>query len=177
MARYRSSTDATARLIAVAFVATLWLGLLIGVSFLATPVKFLAPSLTLPTALEVGRATFALLVRVEWGLTALLFLAVAWAGRAGGQRGLWLCFILIGLTLAAESLWLLPILDERVSRIVAGEAPDPSWHHRLYVALEAAKVVILLVMAGRSFLMLSQGLRSFRSAEVAGLNLPLKALL
>lgn len=34
--------------------AVLWAGLLLGVSFLATPVKFLAPSLSLPVALDVG---------------------------------------------------------------------------------------------------------------------------
>jgi hypothetical protein len=39
--------------------AILWLGLLLGVSFLATPAKFLAPSLALPVALDVGRHTFA----------------------------------------------------------------------------------------------------------------------
>ncbi|WP_415289162.1 hypothetical protein RSD66_04440 [Brevundimonas sp. S1H14] len=91
MARYRSSTAATARYASVAFVATLWLGLLIGVSFLATPVKFQAPSLTLATALEVGQATFALFTRVEWGLVVLLALAVAWGGRTGAQFGLWIC--------------------------------------------------------------------------------------
>lgn len=92
MARYRSSTDATARYAGVAFVATLWLGLLIGVSFLATPVKFQAPSLTLATALEVGQATFALFTRVEWGLVVLLALAVAWVGRTSAQLGLWIAW-------------------------------------------------------------------------------------
>lgn len=162
MARYRPSTEATARLVGVAFVATLWLGLLIGVSFLATPVKFLAPSLTLATALEVGRATFALLVHVEWGLAVLLALAAAWAGRWGAWRGLWACIVVAWLILAAESLWLLPILDERAGRIIAAEAPGPSWHHRLYVALEAAKVLILLFVSCRSFLSLRQILRPIR---------------
>ncbi len=50
--------------------ALLWIGLLIGVSFLATPAKFLAASLTLPVALDVGRHTFAIFNRVEWLLAA-----------------------------------------------------------------------------------------------------------
>src|SRR5690606_35153067 len=45
---------------ALAFVTLLWLGLLLGVSFLATPVKFAAPTLTLAVALDVGRVTFGL---------------------------------------------------------------------------------------------------------------------
>ena len=39
----------------VFFVATFWFALVIGVSFLATTAKFLAPSLTLPVALDVGQ--------------------------------------------------------------------------------------------------------------------------
>lgn len=39
---------------ATACVALFWAGMLAGVSFLATPVKFEAASLSLPVALEVG---------------------------------------------------------------------------------------------------------------------------
>ena len=38
-------------------VPTFWLGILIGISFIATPVKFQAASLTRPVALDIGRAT------------------------------------------------------------------------------------------------------------------------
>ena len=162
MARYRSSTAATARYASVAFVATLWLGLLIGVSFLATPVKFQAPSLTLATALEVGQATFALFTRMEWGLVVLLALAVAWGGRTGAQFGLWICVGVLALVLAAQSLWLLPILDARIAFIIAGETPPPSEHHWLYVALETGKLLILAFMSWRSFRRLGRMQRSIR---------------
>ena len=46
----------------------LWAGLTLGVAFLATPAKFLAPSLSLTVALDVGRQTFHLYNRVEIGL-------------------------------------------------------------------------------------------------------------
>ena len=49
--------DRRARL-AVTLLAWLWAGLVLGVSFVATPVKFLAPSLSLADALAVGRVTF-----------------------------------------------------------------------------------------------------------------------
>lgn len=162
MARYRSSTDATARYASVAFVATLWLGLLIGVSFLATPVKFQAPSLTLATALEVGQATFALFTRVEWGLVVLLAVAVAWVGRTNVPLGLWICVGVLALVLAAQSLWLLPILDARIVFITAGETPPPSEHHWLYVALETGKLLILAFMSWRSFRRLGRMQRSIR---------------
>jgi hypothetical protein len=34
----------------------LWAGLILGVSFIATPVKFMAQHLTMPVALEIGKA-------------------------------------------------------------------------------------------------------------------------
>ena len=53
-------------------VAAAWFGMLLGVSFLATPAKFLAPSLTLGVALDIGRQTFAILNKVEWLFSAVL---------------------------------------------------------------------------------------------------------
>ena len=58
--------------VGLVIVSILWIGLLLGVSFLATPVKFQAPSLTLPVALDVGRQTFAVFNGVELGLSAVL---------------------------------------------------------------------------------------------------------
>ena len=50
---------------AVGGFALFWAGFLAGVSFLATPIKFTAPRLALPVALDVGRVTFAALNKVE----------------------------------------------------------------------------------------------------------------
>lgn len=65
-------TERNSLLAATVAVALLWTGLLLGVSFLATPVKFMAPSLTLPVALDVGRQTFMALNWLELLLSALL---------------------------------------------------------------------------------------------------------
>ena len=56
----------------IRFVAYAWFGLVVGVSFLATPIKFRAQSLTLPVALDVGRTTFHAMTRLEWLLTLAL---------------------------------------------------------------------------------------------------------
>jgi len=124
-----------------AFCAVLWLGTLFGVSFLATPVKFQAPSLDLPTALDVGRVTFALFSRVEWGLCTVLLTAM-YVGRDGAVR------LVIGVALALllliQALWLLPILDARVGEIIAGTSVASSHHHVLYVGAEIAKALLLL---------------------------------
>jgi hypothetical protein len=62
----------------------LWAGLSVGVAFLATPVKFLAPSLTLPAALDVGRHTFSLYNRAELALLVALILLASGPGCANG---------------------------------------------------------------------------------------------
>lgn len=126
----------------VAFIATVWLGILIGVSFLATPVKFQAPSLSLPVALDVGRVTFALLAKVEWGLCAALLAAVlaarrtVWAGMAG----------VLAVLLAIQAFWLLPILDQRVGLIIAGQQVAPSHDHVFYIVSDAIKGLALLAL-------------------------------
>ena len=66
------------------------LGLLIGVSFLATPVKFRAASLDLPVALDVGRVTFELFSKVELGFCAALLIAGALLLDALGVQQSWL---------------------------------------------------------------------------------------
>ncbi len=130
---------------APAIVALIWLGMLIGVSFLATPVKFIVQDLSLPVALQVGQATFDLFARVEWGLAAAL---VATSGLAWRQRPLTLVLVLaIASVVAVQAVWLLPALDARVDQIVAGVTPAASSHHMLYASLEAAKALLLAAAA------------------------------
>ncbi|WP_244500859.1 hypothetical protein [Methyloceanibacter marginalis] len=124
-------------------IAAVWIGMLVGLSFIATPAKFLAPSLTLPVALDVGRHTFSVFNRVEWAFSVVLLLFVlvrpcGWISAFGA--------IVAALVVAIETLWLLPLLDARVGLIIAGEHPAPSQHHTLYIGLEAAKVVAILVV-------------------------------
>jgi len=119
--------------------------MLVGVSFLATPVKFVVQDLSLPVALQVGQATFDLFARVEWGLAAAL---VATSGLAWRQRPLALVLVLaIAGVVAVQAVWLLPALDARVDQIVAGVTPAASSHHMLYASLEAAKALLLAAAA------------------------------
>jgi len=64
----------TSPLVDLAFLLfpTLWIGLLVGVGFIATPTKFQAQSLSLPVTLDVGRSTFAIWNNVEWVVLAVL---------------------------------------------------------------------------------------------------------
>jgi hypothetical protein len=135
--------------------AALWFGMLAGVSFLATPAKFMAPSLTLPVALDVGRHTFLVFNRTEWLLSAVVLgLALLGPRHRLGLAGAAIAIVLV----AAETLWLLPSLDARVASIIAGEPPAPSSLHMLYIVCEAAKLVaLLLIVAGAARYMTGGG--------------------
>ena len=123
---------------------TVWAGIIIGVSLMATPIKFQAPSLTLQTGLEVGRYTFRLLGRVEF---CLLIAAVAPVGMVQPRGITWVLLALIVVVITLQRFWLLPFLDNRVSEILAGGAPLFSIHHRIYAAMEVAKATLLILSA------------------------------
>lgn len=119
----------------------LWAGLTLGVAFLATPAKFLAPTLSLPVALEVGQQTFHLYNRVEIGLLlGLAGFGAIWTP----PRGWWFALALPAIVVLAQALWLLPLLDARVAAIIAGATPPASPLHVIYIAAEGLKTLWLL---------------------------------
>lgn len=125
-------------------VSLVWLGLVMGVSFIATPAKFLAPTLELPVALDVGRHTFGVFAIVE------AVAAIALSGLALAFRRHLAVAIPAGvvvLVVVLEQVWLLPVLDARVETIIQGGMPEPSALHSVYVLLEGLKVVLLIGLA------------------------------
>lgn len=144
------STDAGRWAAGITVLAAVWCGMLLGVSFLATPAKFLAPSLSLPVALDVGRYTFAIFNKAEWLLALMLMASVLLGARTWPA----ICGTAIAVLLViAETIWLLPELDQRVGAIITGQQPAPSNLHDLYVVFELVKLLALLfvivVMAGK----------------------------
>jgi len=133
--------------------ATLWAGIVVGVSFIATVAKFDAPSLTLPVALDVGRHTFAPLARIEWALWLGLALAAVLAGRTFVRLS---AVLALAAILALQALWLLPALDARVELVLTGAVPPPSSLHLLFVAGELLKFAVLAGLALRELRRLSE---------------------
>ena len=126
---------------ALAALLLLWAGVVIGVSFLAAPAKFAAPSLTLPVAMDVGRQEFGVLNLVEVGLAAVT-LALAFLARPA--RPIWLGLGLAAAIVALQALWLLPVLDARAEMIIEGQTPPDAPWHTVYVVIEIAKLLALL---------------------------------
>jgi len=122
----------------VSRIALLWAGIVIGCSFIATSAKFLAPDLSLPVALEVGRATFRSVGIIE----SLLALAIIFSMfRSGRYR--WQCWVAVVL-FSIEWLFVMPALDRLTVLEISGAKSSGSYLHIIVVLMECAKLVLLL---------------------------------
>lgn len=124
-----------------AWVCFLWVGITVGVSMIATPVRFTAETITRPVALDVGRVVFAALNKVELAALVLLLLTVRMAGLT---RRWWAACAVLALIVLAQGVWLIPELAARTDIIIAGGEPPASYAHAIYSSLELAKIGLLL---------------------------------
>lgn len=122
----------------------IWAGILLGVSFMATPVKFLAPHLSIPMALEVGKATFHLLNTVEWGIFITVIVMTYFTQY---MKSNWIMPLVLGAILMCQTFWFLPILDIRVDRVLAGLPLTPAPYHGIYIVTEVLKLFAVLISA------------------------------
>ena len=131
----------TEQLIAIAL-PFLWLGLILGISVIETPLKFQAPGITTALGLGIGRLVFHVLKLVELVIACVLVIVVARQARDWP-------FALLGGVIAillVQAFWLRPLLDDRAVRIIAGEDVPASSLHLAYIALEGVKLLALPVL-------------------------------
>jgi len=117
----------------------LWLGLVLGISAIETPLKFRAPGITLALGLGIGRLVFRALNAAELALAGLLAVLVA---HLASDWPLAL-FCAITALLCVQVFFLRPRLDARVQRVIAGDEVPRSSLHIAYIALEGAKCILL----------------------------------
>jgi hypothetical protein len=150
----------------LSMLALVWFGVLAGVSFLATPIKFVAPSLSLAVALDVGRQTFAALNLLELILafvllviTILQYRGVRSLSPTTGQsahqsvrrsRAPVIISLSLLVLVLSQTLWLLPVLDARVEMILQGNPPPASSLHLVYIGVDVIKLCLLGLLAGIS---------------------------
>lgn len=137
----RSGRGSAGSAAALAGLSFSWGGMVLGISFLAAPVKFQAPSLSLAVGLDVGRHVFGVFGTAELAFALLSLLLMLWSRPSLGVR---LSVVLAVAVVAVQALWLLPALDERVEVILAGGTPPPAPYHLAYIALEAVKLAAVL---------------------------------
>jgi len=124
-------------------IAFTWAGLILGLSFIETPLKFQAPGVTTAIGLGIGRLVFAALNRIELGLAAVLLGTLFLGKRDSGRYGLAAVILAIVLT---QTFWLLPALDTRAQLVIAGSLPPASVHHSVFILVESLKVLALLAL-------------------------------
>lgn len=129
-------------------ISLIWLGMILSISFLETPVKFTAPSVTLEIGLDVGRQVFGVFNKVECALAIAMMILIVIIR----QKDRLVIFLgVVWSSLVLQTFWLLPILDDRVELIFQGQTPAPSSLHMVYVVLEVLKAVALAVYGLRAF--------------------------
>src|SRR5690606_12063655 len=121
-----------------------WLGMVLGISFLEAPLKFRAPGITIPLGVGIGRLVFRALNLVE-GVFALVLVATlvfAWPPAP------WTVTIVLGLELMLTigAGVLRPRMDARVRRGELSEGQPRHLLHIGFVALETVKVLLLLAL-------------------------------
>ena len=123
-----------------ALICFIWFGMTAGVSMLATPARFAAPTITRVIALDVGRVVFAVLNKAELIALILLLIVVRVSNRS---RNWWAVSAVLVLIVLAQSVWLLPELADRTAQIISGITPAPSIAHAAYSTLELIKLGLL----------------------------------
>lgn len=132
----------------IPIISLLWAGILLGTSFLATPAKFLASSISLSGALEIGQVTFTVLSWVEYGLLTALGVSFYLYMRSFTLKPKHLTALLIlFILIIIQQAWLLPELDIRISLIIKGEQLMSSNLHFIYITTEFLKVAALITLA------------------------------
>lgn len=143
MKDYNGGQRARPANVALIGIAFTWAGLILGSSFVETPLKFRAPGITEVLAVGIGRLVFTVLNRIELVLAVLLLSTMFLSKRSRPE------FLLPGMILMllfTQTFWLLPLLDARAQLLLAGNPTPPSFHHLLFIGIEAAKVITLLVL-------------------------------
>jgi hypothetical protein len=127
------------------FVITiLWIGFLLAISFMEAPLKFHAPSLTLPVALEIGYIVFHALNLVEITFAVLIIAATYF-----GQNSQKTILFAIGVVtiLIIQTIILFTKLDARTLAMINGLEISSTPYHIVYMVIEVIKLLALVVLA------------------------------
>ena len=125
-----------------------WLGMVLAISFVETPLKFRAPGVTLQIGLGIGRLVFRALNACEVALAAVV---VASLVIKPPSAVIAVAAAVAVLTLLAQILLVRPRLSRRSDAVLAGGEGPRSRAHWAYVGLELIKVIALFI-AGVSLL-------------------------
>jgi hypothetical protein len=130
------------------FIATalplLWIGLVLGVSFLATPAKFRAENLDGAVALSISLVTF-LWLHIAEAVFAVVLAVLLVLLKARWLQ--WALFAVAVLALALQADWILPAFEARTGFIPLLPVLDYGQLHTAFATTEGIKILALLALA------------------------------
>lgn len=125
-------------------ITLLWIGFILAISFMEAPLKFRAPSVTLPIGLEIGHLVFHMLNRIE-GLFAIAMIGSLFFGIPSRQTTI--ATVAVVTVLLVQTALLYTLLDARTLAIINGESVPDAPYHLVYIGLEVFKLALLGVLA------------------------------
>lgn len=123
-------------------IPAVWLGLIIGISFLEAPLKFQAPGITIELGLGIGRLVFFAMNIAA--LTLIVILTVAMI-RPRASRLQWGLLFGLWAVLLTEVLIIRPPLNARTDALLAGQDTAGSLWHYFYIAADSTLFVLLII--------------------------------
>jgi hypothetical protein len=125
-------------------IAFLWAGMILGISFLESWVKFRTQTLTRPVGLDVGRTVFRAFHKTQYILILMLIIIGFFAHLL---LWCWLIFASIVSILVLQRFWLFPYLSRCVDNVLAGNKLSKSHIHFAYGILEIIKLGLLFCLS------------------------------
>ena len=123
-------------------IPSVWIGLLVGLGFIETPLKFLAPGMTLEIALGLGRLVLTTADFIGVGMLAVIT-ALSFRPRLG--RPGWLTLGGLWIVLLVQLIVIRPMLNARTDLVLAGVAAGESQLHTVYIAADVLLLIGLVV--------------------------------
>ena len=128
------------------FVVTiLWIGFIVAISFVETPLRFAAEDVTLSLALQIGRLVFHALNYFEIGFAVLILCCILW--QPTRRKSVVTSFFVALIIVVIQTAILFAVLDSRTNQLIDGVELPSSPFHTICIALEFAKLVTLAVLA------------------------------
>lgn len=128
--------------VAVAFV---WLGMVLGISFLEAPLKFRAPGITVPLGVGIGRLVFRALNAIE-AVFALVLIATVLLAPSAAPWWVVAAIAVVAVVLAVGAGVLRRRMDARVRDGVMADRQPRHALHVGYVVLEVVKAALLVTI-------------------------------
>ncbi len=131
----------------------IWIGLIIGISFIEAPLKFTAPGITIPLGLGIGRRVFLAMNVTEVALAIVLLIALSSLWRSNKLQAIsnfstirLYTFISVAM-LVLKTAIIRPLLAVETEAVLAGTSAGGSATHYYYIGVEAILFIALLFLA------------------------------